>query len=369
VADPRLTVYLDVCGADALVTADPGLVRMLSGHAPEIGFGPSPFQLPAVVVAARDAPVQLVCSADEAPAGDGVWSYEGFTTEPLDPLAGALAALRQAVAACGSAPARTLVDGASLPAGLMPAAAQAAEAPAAGLAALTAVKTAGEVEAVEGALRLCEAGHAAARAATREGIGELELWAAVAAAIEAAAGGRTTVMADLVTGPRTAEIGGPPGARRLAEGELVLVDLVPRRDGIWGDSCATWPLGEPPAAAVEMHAAAGRALEIGLAALRPGAVAGDVDRAVRAAVEEAGHSYPHHTGHGVGFRWHEEPRIVPGATTVLEPGMVIALEPGAYRDGLGVRVEVVSVVTAAGCRVLSRHPLGLAAAAAPEAAA
>jgi Xaa-Pro dipeptidase len=358
-ADARLIAYLDACGADALVTADPGLVRMLAGHATEVGFGPSPFQLPAVVVAARDAPVQLVCSADEAPERDGVWRYEGFTTAPIDPVAGALAALREAVASAAAAPARTLVDGASVPAGLMPAIPGAAEAPTAGLAALTAVKTAAEVAAVEAALRLCEAGHAAARAATREGVDELDVWAAVAAAVESAAGGRTTVIADLLTGPRTEEIGGPPVSRELQRGDLVLADIVPRLDGVWGDSCATWALGDPPAAAAEMHAVAGRALEVGLAALRPGAVAGDVDRAVRSAVEVAGHSYPHHTGHGLGFRWHEEPRIVPDSATVLEPGMVVALEPGAYRGGLGVRVEVVSLVTPDGCRVLSRHPLDL----------
>lgn len=358
-ADRRLTAYLDVCGADALVTADPGLVRMLAGHTTEVAFGPSPFQLPALVVAAGDAPVQLVCSVDEAPEGDGVWSYEGFTTAPIDPLAGALGALRRAVAACGAPPARMLVDGASVPAGFMPAVSGAAEAPTAGLAGLTAVKTADEVAAVEAALRLCEAGHAAARAATREAVGELELWAAVSAAVEAAAGGRTTVMADLLTGPRTEQIGGPPVPRELRPGELVLADIVPRRDGIWGDSCATWSLGDPPVAAVEMHAAAMHALQAGLSALRPGAVAADVDRAVRAAVEESGHSYPHHTGHGLGFRWHEEPRIVPDATTVLEPGMVVALEPGCYRDGLGVRVEQVALVIEGGARVLSRHPLDL----------
>jgi Xaa-Pro dipeptidase len=366
VADPRLIAFLDACDADALVTADPGLVRMLAGHAADIGSGPSPFALPAVVVAARDAPVQLVCSADEAPEGDGVHAYEGFTTAPADPLAGALAALAPAVAAAGADPARTLVDGAHTPAGLLPAIEGAAAAPVTGLAALTAVKTEREVEAVAATLRLCEAGQAAARAATREGAGELDLWAAVAGAIDAAAGGRTTVMADLVTGPRTEDVGGPPGTRTVARGDLVLTDLVPRLDGIWGDSCATWAVGEPPPAAVEMHAAARRALEAGLAALRPGATAGDVDRAVRAEVEAAGHSYPHHTGHGVGFRWHEEPRIIPGATTVLEPGMVVALEPGAYGGGLGVRVEVVSVVTDDGCRVLSRHGLGLDAGASVE---
>lgn len=358
-ADARLIAYLDACEADALVTADPGLVRMLAGHATEVGFGPSPFQLPTVVVAARDAPVQLVCSADEAPEREGVHAYEGFTIAPIDPLAGALAALERAVAAGGAGPARTLVDGANVPAGLMPAIEGGFAAPIAGLAALTAVKTDAEVAAVEAALRLCEAGHAAARAATHEGAGELQLWTAVAAAIEAAAGGRTTVIADLLTGPRTEEIGGPPVVRSLADGELVLADIVPRLDGIWGDSCATWALGEPPPAAVEMHAVASRALEVGLAALRPGATAGDVDRAVRAEVESAGHFYAHHTGHGLGFRWHEEPRIIPDGATVIEPGMVVALEPGAYRGGLGVRVEVVSVVTDEGCRVLSRHPLGL----------
>jgi Xaa-Pro aminopeptidase len=366
VADTRLIAYLDACDADALVTADPGLVRMLAGHAADVGSGPSPFGLPAVVVAARDAPVQLVCSVDEAPDRDGVHAYEGFTTAPVDPLAGALTALGHAVAAAGAAPARTLVDGAHTPAGLMPAVEGAVAAPVTGLAALTAVKTEAEIDAVDAALRLCEAGQAAARAATHEGAGELELWAAVAGAIDAAAGGRTTVIADLVSGRRTEEVGGPPGPRTLARGDLVLADLVPRLDGIWGDSCATWAVGEPPPAAAAMHAVARRALEVGLAALRPGAIAGDVDRAVRSQVEAAGHSYPHHTGHGLGFRWHEEPRIIPGAETVLEPGMVVALEPGAYGDGLGVRVEVVSVVTDDGCRVLSRHSLGLDAAASAE---
>jgi Xaa-Pro aminopeptidase len=235
----------------------------------------------------------------------------------------------------------------------------AAGAPEAGLAAMAARKTPAEVEAVALALRLCEAGQTAAREATRAGVTELDVWAAVTAAVERAAGARVTLIADLVSGPRTEDVGGPPIPRTIAAGELLLADIVPRIDGMWGDSCATWGVGEPPAAAIEMHAACMRALRAGLSALRPGTVAGDVDRAVRAEVEAAGHTYPHHTGHGLGFHWHGEPRIVPGGETVLEPGMLIALEPGAYRDGLGVRVEHVAVVTEDGCRVLSRHPLDL----------
>jgi Xaa-Pro aminopeptidase len=356
-ADARLTAYLDAAAGDALVTADPGLVRMLTGHTAEIAFGPSPFQLPALAVAPADGQARLVCSADEAPEHDAVHVYEGFTVGPLDPVGGAAGALRTALAAAGS-PSRIVVDGATVPSALLaglPGAVPAGPR----LALLRAVKTGAEVEGIEAALRACEAGQAAARSAARDGLSELDLWSAVQGAIEQVVAARTPLMADLVSGPRTAEVGGPPGDRRLAVGDLVLCDLVPRVDGLWGDSCSTWSLGDPPAPARDLHAAARDALEVGLATLRPGARAGDVDAAVRGAMRARGYDYPHHTGHGIGFGWHEEPRIVPGSHTVLEPGMVVALEPGTYGDGLGVRVEQVAVVTPEGCRVLSRHSLDL----------
>jgi len=90
-----------------------------------------------------------------------------------------------------------------------------------------------------------------------------------------------------------------------------------------------------------------------VAAIGPGVSAGELDARARSHL-----SFPHHTGHGLGTGWHEEPRLVPGSTTVLEEGMVIAVEPGTY-DGVGVRVEHVMVVTSKGCDVLSGHALGL----------
>ena len=186
------------------------------------------------------------------------------------------------------------------------------------------------------------------------GMTELDLWALVRAAIERVAGERTPVLADLVAGPRTAEVGGPPGGRVLAEGDLVLCDLVPRRGGYWGDSCSTFAVGEPSATARGRHRAATDALARAIEAVRPGVVAGDIDALVRPGLD-----YPHHTGHGLGTTFHEEPRIVPGSTVVLEPGMVIALEPGSYGDGEGVRVEQIVLVTNDGCEVMSGHELGL----------
>ena len=76
--------------------------------------------------------------------------------------------------------------------------------------------------------------------------------------MESTAGGRLAVLADLVSGPRTADIGGPPGPRMIAEGELVLCDLVPRVAGYWGDSCSTFAVGEPPRLPGRPMAAAAR---------------------------------------------------------------------------------------------------------------
>ena len=152
----------------------------------------------------------------------------------------------------------------------------------------------------------------------------------------------------------TAEAGGPPGPGIVREGDLAIVDLVPRLRGYFGDSCSTIATGEVPAQVRSAHARCNDALERGLAALRPGVRAGDLD-----ALGHEGLDYPHHTGHGVGSAAHEEPRIVPGSETVLAPGMIVALEPGLYPGPWGMRVERLALVTDAGCEVLSTHALTL----------
>ncbi|MDX6224692.1 MAG: Xaa-Pro dipeptidase [Frankiales bacterium] len=332
---------------------------MLAGHVADVGGGPSPFQLPAAVLAPGDGPARLICSVDEAPEGDSVHTYEGFTTGPADPVSGARDAFHDALQAAGLQRATVLVDEATVPASFALALGQRAT-PAPGLGSLGAVKTESELAAIEACLRLCDAGQRAARDATEAGATELDIWANVTAAIEREAGQRLLIVADLVSGPRTADVGGPPTSRRPRDGELVICDLVPRLEGLWGDSCATWAIGEPPQWAGHLHGTCVDALRAGLDALRPGSVASEIDELVRSVVRSGGYEYPHHTGHGIGFRWHEEPRIIPGGEAVIEAGMVVALEPGGYRDGRGLRVEQVAVVTDNGARVLSRHSLEIA---------
>lgn len=209
------------------------------------------------------------------------------------------------------------------------------------------------------AIAVCDVGQATAREMSRDGGSELDLWGQVRRAMEARAGGRIPILADLVSGPRTAQVGGLPSPRRIAPGDLVLIDLVPRVGGLWADSCSTFVADAPTREQRAAHAAAAEALEVCLGMLRPGTRSGDIDAAARQVLAAHGWEYPHHTGHGVGFAWHEEPRIVPGSPTVLEAGMVVALEPGAYGEDWGVRVEQVAAVTEGGHRLLSAHSLSL----------
>lgn len=344
----RALAALRATGAGALLAADPGTVAWLTGCEAAIEAGPSPFALGPFAVMHDDGTVVLVASEDDAaPDGCDVVRFAGFTTGPLDRLGNARIALapllqgRTVAIESGAVAAGLVADVDWVDVGDR-------------LERARAVKDPDEVERLRAAIALCDAGQAALRRELAAGRTELELWSAVRGAIERTAGQRVPVLADLASGPRTGDAGGAPGNREVAEGDLVICDLVPRLDGVWGDSCATVAAGEPSAWAVAAHARCREALDAAIAAVRPGVAAAAIDALVRERLD-----FPHHTGHGIGAAQHELPRIVPTSATVLEPGMVIALEPGLYGDGEGVRVEQVVLLTGDGCELLSAHDLAL----------
>src|SRR5437899_887086 len=90
---------------------------------------------------------------------------------------------------------------------------------------------------------------------------------------------------------------------------------------------------------------------------RPGATAGSLATACEAELERRGFagSMPHHLGHGIGLESHELPLVTVDSATILEPGMVIAVEPAVViPDLLGVRIEETLLVTEDGCRIISQ---------------
>ncbi|MFN8482926.1 MAG: Xaa-Pro peptidase family protein [Anaerolineae bacterium] len=102
--------------------------------------------------------------------------------------------------------------------------------------------------------------------------------------------------------------------------------------------------------------------EVAFAALRPGALCSDVDRAVRAYYEQ--HDlmpyWKHHSGHAIGLRYHEAPFLDTGDDTVLKPGMLFTVEPGLYAAGLGgFRHSDTVLMTEDGLEMLTYYPRDL----------
>jgi Xaa-Pro aminopeptidase len=231
------------------------------------------------------------------------------------------------------------------------------------LAAWRMVKDEAELMRIRRSAAILDEAFAAVGAAVRAGISEHELFALARAAVQE----QTTeplsfdpiLDANLGTGSRSAEADPHPGPSRLAEGDLVLVDLYPTIEGYVADLARTVAVGEPTPVQLELHAALEEALDAGERTLRAGTPAREVAAAVRAALHPTGiaASMAHHAGHGLGlFAW-ERPWIGEADETRLAPGMVVALEPGLYQPGAcGIRQESMFLVTQDEPERLDRAP-------------
>lgn len=102
--------------------------------------------------------------------------------------------------------------------------------------------------------------------------------------------------------------------------------------------------------------------DVAFDALRPGATCSEVDSAVRQHFErhELMSFWKHHTGHGIGLRYHEGPFLDTGDHTVLQPGMVLTVEPGLYVAGLGgFRHSDTVLITEDGMEMITYYPRDL----------
>jgi methionyl aminopeptidase len=145
--------------------------------------------------------------------------------------------------------------------------------------------------------------------------------------------------ASICASPNDMVVHGIPGKYRVAEGDLLSLDVGVTLDGYVADSAVTLAMGALEPEAARLLDVTRESLEAGLAECREGRRLGDISHAVQEVVEAAGFSVVRSlVGHGVGKEMHEDPQIPnygdPGRGPRLEEGMVFAIEPmvdaGAY---------------------------------------
>ncbi|HAP93425.1 MAG TPA: Xaa-Pro dipeptidase [Desulfotomaculum sp.] len=163
----------------------------------------------------------------------------------------------------------------------------------------------------------------------------------------------------VASGPRGAMPHGVASNKTLQEGELVTLDYGCEYEGYCSDFTRTVSLGSPAARQEQIYRIVLEAQKAGLASIRAGVKACEVDEAVRRVIGDYNYSenFRHSSGHGVGLTVHEGPQLSKKDETILKAGMVLTVEPGIYLPGWGgVRIEDMVLLEEEGFRLLTRAP-------------
>jgi Xaa-Pro aminopeptidase len=223
------------------------------------------------------------------------------------------------------------------------------------------VKDEAEVERIQAAASIADAALAAVLPRLLDGPTEAEFGLELDTEMRRRGAVSTSFETIVASGPNGAKPHHRPGARRVEEGDLVVLDFGALVDGYCSDMTRTVAVGEPRDSALSrrMWDVVRQSQQAGVDAVRAGATGQGVDQACRDVIADAGWAerFVHGTGHGVGLDIHEAPAVGTTSADTLAAGHVVTVEPGVYLpDHGGVRIEDTVVVTDEGCLPLTASP-------------
>jgi Xaa-Pro aminopeptidase len=222
------------------------------------------------------------------------------------------------------------------------------------------VKDAGEVARIAEAARIADAALAEVTPALADGLSEAEFALSLDFTMRRAGADDVSFESIVAGGPHGAKPHARPSGRRIAPGELVVVDFGALVDGYHSDMTRTLCVGEPASPTLSrMWDVVRESQRAGVESVRAGVACAEIDRVCRQVIAGAGwgDAFLHGTGHGVGLDIHEAPAVGATSADTLAVGHVVTVEPGVYlREHGGVRIEDTVVVTETGCVTLTHAP-------------
>jgi Xaa-Pro aminopeptidase len=222
-------------------------------------------------------------------------------------------------------------------------------------------KSAAEIAALKAAGEAIDRVHANVPGWLKPGLTERQVGRKIAEAILA----EGHVQVDFVivgSGPNAASPHHEVSDRVIQDGDVVVVDIggtMP--SGYCSDCTRTYAMGHAPDDFTRYYEVLYNAQEAATVSVRPGVTAESVDKTARTIITDAGYGqwFIHRTGHGIGLESHEDPYIVAGNATPLEPGMAFSIEPGIYPGPHGARIEDIVICTEDGYQRMNNAPRDL----------
>lgn len=221
------------------------------------------------------------------------------------------------------------------------------------------VKSDHEIAMLREAARLTDIGFQAALSVLRAGVTEVDVALELERAMRSVGADGPSFETIVASGIRGAMPHGTASHKVIEEGDLVTLDFGAAYRGYHADMTRTVGVGEVGAEERRMYQAVLESQVAAVAAIRPGRTGIELDSVARDILtgHGLGKYFSHSLGHGTGLVIHEDPRLSQRSSDVLEPGMIVTVEPGVYVPGFtGLRIEDLVLVTADGHEVLSHSP-------------
>ena len=220
------------------------------------------------------------------------------------------------------------------------------------------IKNAIEISIIREAAAIAEMGMKKALESCIEGFREYEVAANAEFAMRSAGAEGPAFPSVISSGVNGAILKEISTDKRLRNGELVLIDQGALYEGYNAEFTRIGCVGRPNEDQKKAYKTVLEAEQTAIRAVAPGKKAGEIDKIARDVINNAGWgewAYNYGTGHGIGVAVWEPPGFYPGSEDVLEAGMVVAVEPGIHKLGLGgIRIEDVVLITDSGPEILTK---------------
>lgn len=219
------------------------------------------------------------------------------------------------------------------------------------------IKDAGELQVIKEAVAVADAAFAHILTFARPGMKETEVSLELEMFMRRKGAASSSFSTIVASGERSALPHGVASDRVIGTNEFLKTDFGALYKGYCSDLTRTIFIGTPTPKHREIWDIVLEAQLAALSGIRPGMTGREADALARDIITKYGYgdNFGHGTGHAVGMEIHESPRLSKTETAVLEPGMVVTVEPGIYLPGFGgVRIEDMVVVTESGCEILTK---------------